>query len=165
MTVLLYSVAIGAGATLLIDLWAVTRAALFDVPTPNYGLVGRWLIGIMHGEFRLDVRTAARPAAHERACGWIAHYLIGVYFAMVLLLSSGPAWLDQPTLAPAMIVGIGTVAAPFLLMQPGMGAGLAASRTRNPWSARLQSLITHSIFGIGLYGAGCLASLFHAPQA
>ena len=165
MTVLLYSVAIGVGATLVIDLWAATRAALFDVPVPNYGLVGRWLIGVMHGKLRLDTRAAALPAPHERACGWIAHYLIGVAFAMVLLLSSGPAWLDQPTLAPAMIVGIGTVAAPFLIMQPGMGAGIAATRTRHPWSARLQSLITHSIFGIGLYGAGCLASLFHVSQA
>jgi DMSO reductase anchor subunit len=49
-------------------------------------------------------------------------------------------------------------------MQPGMGAGIAASRTRNPWSARLQSLVTHTIFGMGLYGAGLIASLFHMGQ-
>lgn len=165
MTILLYSVAIGTAATVLIDLWAVLRAALFGVAMPNYGLVGRWLIGVVHGNLRLDSRLSTPPAAHERAFGWVAHYLIGIAFAMVLLVNRGSAWLEQPTLAPAIIVGIGTVAAPFLLMQPGMGAGIAASRTRNPWSARLQSLITHSIFGLGLYGAGYVASLFRVSQA
>jgi len=52
---------------------------------------------------------------------------------------------------PALAVGIGTVAAPFFLMQPGMGAGIAASRTPRPNAARLQSLLTHAVFGLGLY--------------
>ena len=56
----------------------------------------------------------------------------------------------RATLGPALLVGIGTVAAPFLLMQPGMGAGIAASRTRRPGAARMQSLVTHTIFGLGL---------------
>jgi hypothetical protein len=53
-----------------------------------------------------------------------------------------------------LLVGIGTVAAPFLLMQPGMGAGMAASRTPAPNAARLQSLLTHAVFGLGLYLGG-----------
>ena len=36
-------------------------------------------------------------------------------------------------------------------MQPGMGAGIAASRTPRPAAARVQSLLTHAIFGLGLY--------------
>lgn len=159
MTILMYSVAIGVGATMLIDLWAVLRAAWFNVAKPNYGLLGRWVMGLVRGRLRLDPLATTRACPGEMVFGWIAHYVIGIMFATILLASSGPAWLDQPTLAPAMIVGIGTVAAPFLLMQPAMGAGIAASRTRNPWSARLQSVITHSIFGIGLYVAGYLVSL------
>jgi hypothetical protein len=73
-------------------------------------------------------------------------------------LTWGASWLQQPTLAPALVVGIGTVAAPFLLMQPGMGAGIAANRTPRPGAARLQSLITHAVFGLGLYAA----ALFNA---
>jgi len=61
------------------------------------------------------------------------------------------AWVRQPTLAPALIVGIGSVAAPFLLMQPGMGAGVAARCTPHPAKARLHSLLTHAVFGVGLY--------------
>jgi hypothetical protein len=55
------------------------------------------------------------------------------------------------------------VAAPFFLMQPGMGAGIAASRTRRPAAARFQSLVTHGVFGLGLYAAGWAASLLPAP--
>jgi hypothetical protein len=63
-----------------------------------------------------------------------------------------------------LIVGLGSVAAPFLLMQPGMGAGIAASRTPRPTAARLRSLVTHGIFGLGLYATGwvtCLLGMLH----
>ena len=66
--------------------------------------------------------------------------------------------MRHPTLAPALIVGIGTVAAPFLLLQPGMGAGIAASRTPDPAAARMRSLVMHAVFGVGLYLVGCLMS-------
>jgi hypothetical protein len=36
-------------------------------------------------------------------------------------------------------------------MQPGLGAGIAASKTPNPNKARLRSLLNHFIFGVGLY--------------
>lgn len=45
---------------------------------------------------------------------------------------------------------------PFLIMQPGMGAGLAGSRTAKPAATRLQSLLTHTVFGLGLYAAACV---------
>ena len=86
----------------------------------------------------------------ESALGWGAHYLIGMAFASLMLLW-GEAWIRQPTLAPALLVGALTVAAPFLVMQPAMGAGIAASRTPRPGAARLQSLINHCVFGLGLY--------------
>ena len=38
----------------------------------------------------------------------------------------------------------------------GMGAGIAASRTPTPWKNRLRSLLTHAVFGAGLYFCGLL---------
>jgi hypothetical protein len=69
---------------------------------------------------------------------------------------------EHAPIVPALSVGIGTVAAPFLLMQPGMGAGIAASRMLRPAAARLHSLVTHTIFGAGLYAVGWATSLLHA---
>lgn len=149
----------GAGATALMDLWGLARKPLLGIPPPDYSLVGRWLAWMTRGQFR-HASIAASPAMHgERALGWSAHYLSGIAFAAMLLGIGGHAWIQRPTLAPALLVGIATVAAPFLLMQPGMGAGLAARRTARPGAARLQSLLTHTVFGIGLYAAGLVASL------
>jgi hypothetical protein len=145
---------IGAGATLATDLWTMARRKLLGVPAPDYGLVGRWFAHMARGRFRHERIAAAAPVRGERLIGWTAHYLIGVVFAGVLLAACGPAWVRQPTLAPALALGIVTVVAPLLLMQPGMGAGIAASRTARPGTARLQSLVTHAIFGLGLYAAG-----------
>ena len=148
----------GAGATMLIDLWAVIRKRLLGIPALDYALVGRWLAYLARGRFRHDPIKASPPVEGERLIGWTAHYLIGIAFAVVLLAVWGLDWARQPTIAPALIVGIGSVAAPFLLMQPGMGAGIAASRTPRPAAARIQSLLTHAIFGLGLYAAGWAAS-------
>lgn len=148
------TILVGAGATAVMDLWAIARRRLFGIPPPDYRLVGRWLAHMPRGRFRHDPIAAAAPVRGERALGWTAHYLVGIAFAAILLGACGIDWLRQPTLAPALVVGIGTVAAPFLLMQPGMGAGIAASRTPRPGVARLQSVITHAIFGLGLYAAG-----------
>jgi hypothetical protein len=54
---------------------------------------------------------------------------------------------------PAIVIGIGTVIAPWFVMQPGMGAGIAASRTPDPRAARLRNIATHVVYGVGLYGS------------
>ena len=145
---------VGICATLVMDVWSWLRQQLLGVAPPNYAMVGRWLLHMGHGQFRHTVIAASPAMPGEKAVGWLAHYLTGPVFAGVLLGIAGQGWIDRPTLAPALLVGISTVTAPFLLMQPGMGAGIAASRTPAPNTARLQSLLTHAIFGIGLYLGG-----------
>ena len=151
MSLLLQSIVLGIGATIVIDVWAIVRRSWPGVSQPNFGLVGRWLIGVMRGRLRLSTEITSTPSRLELVCGWVAHYAIGIGFAGMLLWTAGPSWVVEPTLAPALMVGVSTVAAPFLLMQPGMGAGIAASRSPAPWSARFHSMLTHSIFGGGLY--------------
>ena len=150
---------VGIGATLFLDLWALARHRLGQAPLPDYGLVGRWFAYMPRGRFRHDAIGAVPAVAGERLIGWAAHYAIGIAFAAVLLAICGLEWLQQPALGPALIVGVSTVAAPFLLMQPGMGAGFFASRTPRPGPARIRSLVTHTVFGVGLYVAGWLTHL------
>lgn len=149
----------GIGATAVTDIWGYARKPLLGVAPPDYGLVGRWIAHMKHGRFRHDAIAAAPAMPGERLIGWTAHYLIGIGFAAVLTGIGGLAWYRQPTLGLALLVGIGTVIAPFLLMQPGMGAGIAASRTPRPNAARLQSLILHTVFGLGLYATGVVMRL------
>ena len=157
MDTLVYLLLTGAGATAAMDLWMIARRRLLGIPLPDYGLVGRWLAHMARGRFRHERIAASPPVAGERLLGWTAHYLIGIGFAAVLLVVWGSEWARQPTPGPALIVGIGSVAAPFLIMQPGMGAGIAARLTPDPTAARIQSLVTHTVFGFGLYAAGLIA--------
>lgn len=149
----------GVGATAATDAWAAIRRRILGVAAPDWGLVGRWIAHMPRGRFRHSSMAAAAPVSGERLIGWIAHYAIGVAFAAVLIAIWGRAWIDAPAPGAALLVGTVSVLAPFLLMQPGMGAGIAASRTPRPAAARLQSLLTHTIFGLGLYAAG-LANRF-----
>lgn len=153
MQALFDTLAVGAGATLATDLWALARRRLFATPLPNWSLVGRWIGHMRRGRFRHESIARAAPVEGEAAIGWIAHYLIGMAFAAPLPTVWGAHWLHAPTPGPAIAVGVCTVLAPFLLMQPGMGAGLAARRTPRPGMARVQSLATHLVFGLGLYAS------------
>jgi hypothetical protein len=163
MDYLISTLITGVGATALTDLWGLARKPLLAIPPPDYGLVGRWLAHMPLGRFRHASIAASPPVNGERLIGWTAHYLIGIAFAAVLVGIWGLAWIRHPTLGPALIVGISTVAAPFLLMQPGMGAGIAARLAPRPAAARLQSLITHTVFGLGLYATGWAAHYFYSP--
>jgi len=84
-----HAAVIGAGATAALDLWSLYVARAFGVKGLDYGLLGRWIGGLLTGKgWRQDLSTAA-PVGAERAIGWVAHYAIGVLFAAGLLGSVG----------------------------------------------------------------------------
>lgn len=146
------AVAIGIGATLLIDLWNLFLKHTFSIPLFNYCLLGRWLRHIPQGTFRHTSIAASSQKSFECSVGWIAHYTIGVVFALMFVVLTSGDWLARPTLLPALLYGISTVVFPFFIMQPSFGLGIAASKTPKPTQARLKSLVTHAVFGVGLYG-------------
>ena len=151
---ILGAIAIGIGATLVMDLWNLFLKRTFGIPSLNYCLLGRWLRHMPGGTFRHDSISAAPQKPFECTVGWVAHYTIGVGFALVFVALTSGDWLARPTLLPALLYGIGTVVFPFFIMQPSFGLGIAASRTPKPMQARLKSLVTHSVFGVGLYVCG-----------
>ena len=156
---LISAILIGLGATLTTDLWALFLSRAFMIPAPNYCLVGRWLRTMPEGIFRHSNIAFAPQKSAECTVGWIAHYMIGITFAIAFVALAGNNWLQHPTLIPAIIFGVVTVLMPFFIMQPSFGLGLAASKTSNPAQARLRSLMNHIAFGIGLYLFGLLINL------
>lgn len=155
---LAHALAIGVGATAMLDLYALLMKRAFGLAGPNWAMVGRWVAHMPQGRFVHERITAAEPVRGEGALGWTVHYVVGVLYAAVLLAVWGSDWVREPTLAPAMTVSLVGLAAPFLLMQPGMGAGIAASRTPEPNVARLQSVAAHGVFGAGPYLSALLLS-------
>lgn len=158
MNEIVAAIAIGIGAALLMDLWNLFLKRAFNIPSLNYCLLGRWFGHMPSGVFRHTSIAAAPPKRFECPLGWIAHYGIGAMMALAFVGLVTNAWLVRPTLLPALLYGLATVAFPFFIMQPALGLGVASSRTPKPTQARLKSLATHTVFGIGLYICGLVMS-------
>ena len=148
---ILGAIAIGIGATLVMDLWNLFLKRTFSIQSLNYCLLGRWLRHMPGGTLRHASIAAAPQKPLECPVGWIAHYTIGVVLALGFVVLTSGDWLARPTLLPVLLYGIGTVVFPLFILQPAFGLGVAASRTPKPTQARLKSLVTHTVFGLGLY--------------
>jgi len=144
------AVSIGAGATLLMDVWALLLRQ-FGVPSLNFAFLGRWVGHLPRGRWMHPSIARATPVRGESWIGWCAHYSIGIAFSALLLWTYGLGWARSPALLPALSIGIVTVVAPLLVLQPGMGAGIASWKTPTPVFNCIKSLATHTIFGLGMY--------------
>lgn len=144
--------AVGIGATALMDLWLWLLSRL-GVPATGFAMVGRWVGHFARGSFAHAAISKAAPVRFERGLGWATHYLIGIAYALLLVGLQGTAWLDQPSPLPALAFGVLTVAAPWFVMQPALGAGVLALKTPTPLKNGLRNLANHAVFGAGLYVA------------
>ncbi len=148
----LRTVLIGAGATLVMDVWALLLRQ-FGVPSVNFAFLGRWIGHLCQGQWTHESIARATPVSGELLIGWCAHYSIGISFAAVLILTFGLKWARSPTLLPALAIGIATVLAPLFILQPALGAGIASSNTPTPVFNCIKSVVTHTVYGFGLYFA------------
>lgn len=143
-------VLIGCGATLIMDIWLMLLKQL-GVQTLNFAFIGRWVGHLFRGRVTHASIGKAPQIPHEVPLGWLTHYAVGIAFAMLLVGLFGTGWVAAPSLAPAIAVGVGTVVFPFLVMQPAMGLGVAASRTEAPLRNCIRSVVNHAVFGLGLF--------------
>ena len=150
------SLVVGIGGTAAMDIWALFLKAAFAQTLPNWGMVGRLFAHVGRGTMFHDDIAKAAPVANESAIGWIAHYVIGIIYAGILIALAGQAWVASPTFMPALVVGLVTVGAGWFILQPGMGAGWAASLRPNPWKTRALNIAAHVVFAAGLYGTALL---------
>jgi len=103
-------------------------------------------------------RPIADSAAisNELAIGWIAHYATGIVYGLAYLTIIQVLFSSVPTLTSALVFGLVTLVAPWLIMQPGMGAGIFASKTPRPGVMRLINVSMHVVFGVSLHIAWLL---------
>lgn len=150
------AVGIGIGATAVMDVWllALKRAG---VPTQNFAMLGRW-IGHLPQQRIHSALAKAAPVKGEAIIGWSAHYAIGIAFAAIMVAVNGQSWIDRPSVLPALLTGIVTVAAPLFILQPAMGSGIASTKTPKPVLNTLKSVANHSVFGLGMYAAAVVGA-------
>jgi Protein of unknown function (DUF2938) len=145
------SIVMGVAATALLDLWALLLNRIFGFGLPNWAMIGRWVAHLPSGQVIHEDIGRAAPAANELTIGWVFHYAVGVLFAMATLVLGGAAWAKTPTWPLPLIVGIVTVGCGWFILQPALGAGIAASRKPDAHRIRLLNIAGHIVFGIGLW--------------
>lgn len=148
---MLQGVWIGIVATICIDIWAVIAKNVLRLPTADWAMVGRWFGHMPRGVLLHRPISRSAPVRNELALGWIAHYLIGVLYGLAYLYIIQVALSREPSLTSGLAFGLATLFAPWLVMQPAMGAGVFASRTPRPAVVRLTNLSMHAVFGVSLY--------------
>jgi hypothetical protein len=146
----------GVLATLSMDILGLFLKYTFKIPPANWTLIGRWFASLPHGKFFHTDISQSPSIAFETTIGWIAHYAIGIAYAALLLAFTGVDWLQDPTVLPPLVIGWVTVGAGWFVLQPGMGAGWAASKRTNKWQIRGLNILAHTIFGLGLYAGAVL---------
>ncbi len=145
----------GIGATAIMDLYAFILRQ-FGINGLDYKFLGRWIGHMFNGKFVHNTIFDSTAIKNEWIIGQLAHYLIGIAFAFLLIIMFGKKWLDNPSLFPALAIGLLTMLAPFFLMQPAFGFGIAGSNLPDPNKARLMSLIIHFVYGLGLFFSALL---------
>lgn len=152
MLLILQAVFIGTLATLFMDLMTWCRKRFFKITALNYALVGRWMLCWKQGVFRHKNILQSPQQKYEHISGWLIHYLLGIVWAYLYLLINN-LFAFEYLLLSILIFALLTTLAPLMLMQPALGFGFFASRTPHPSKSIQNSLITHLIFGFGLYFA------------
>jgi hypothetical protein len=140
----------GVIATAVGDIWHVILRRTTDFPVSKWGLVGRWVAGFANGRFVNQAIGATPPVETESAIGWGFHYFVGIVYAAVYWAALA-AFDQQPAVLNGLVFGLLTIVAPFLVMMPALGMGIAGLRTPKPSVVQFVAVTTHLIFGFGLY--------------
>ncbi|MCU4504131.1 DUF2938 domain-containing protein [Acinetobacter sp. WU_MDCI_Abxe161] len=149
-TIFFQALFLGVGATIFMDIWLLILK-IFKIPTLNFSFLGRWIGWIFQGKLIHQTIAQSPQIKGEYLLGWIAHYSVGIIFALIFIFFVGSTWLIQPQFYSALLFGVVTVLIPSFIMQPAMGNGFASSKTPHPFLNCLKSLMNHSVFGCGLY--------------
>ncbi|KFZ38697.1 hypothetical protein HR45_04550 [Shewanella mangrovi] len=155
--IILFCLLVGIGSTVILDIWVTVVEKVLGIPPTNWGIVGRWLLGIPKGKLVVDASDTSAPTFIEKALGWIFHYAIGIGYAVLIILFFGAGFIDNPTVLPIFVVGLvlSTLAGLAILM-PGLGAGFMG-RLLPEWTPMfIYLVVAHTVFSIGQYGFAML---------
>ena len=148
----LHGLVIGIAATVILDIWALVAKRAYDAVPANWALAGRWFAHMKDKRFVHESIADAMPVRGELAIGWLAHYLVGIVYGLLVVAIWSFQEVTYPTLGAPFLIGLvlATCAAWFV-MQPGMGLGVTARKTPDPLRVRLRTIVNHVVFSFGLY--------------
>ncbi len=83
-TLFFQALCLGIGATIFMDIWLFILK-IFKIPTLNFAFLGRWVGWIFQGKLIHQSIAKSPQIKGEYLLGWIAHYSVGIIFALSFL--------------------------------------------------------------------------------
>ena len=156
-TLIFFSLVVGIGSTLFLDLWGLFLFKLKGIPATDWGSVGRWLLGLRQGLWVASQQDTRPTSLLEKVSGWAFHYFVGIAYAVIVAIGWGEPFIQAPTLLPIILVGIVlSSVAGLTLFMPAMGAGFFGRKIPNQGTAILMMMIAHTVFALGQFSFALL---------
>ncbi|RQW62771.1 DUF2938 family protein [Vibrio viridaestus] len=145
-----FCIFVGIGSTLVLDVWVMLVQKVTGIPPTNWSVVGRWLKGLPKGSLVLG--DASNLNQSDKVIGWIFHYIIGIAYAVLLILYAGTGFIDNPQWEAVIVIGlVVSTLAGLLILMPGLGAGVLGRKLPNQMLMILYLIIAHAVFAVGQY--------------
>ncbi|MBN9492841.1 DUF2938 family protein [bacterium] len=142
-----------------IDAWSLVLRHEFHVATLDYAMLGRWI-----GHFpRAASSKHASPPLHRSEANGPS---VGWRTTRSAWRSRPPSsrcggfdWAGLPNIVPPLVVGFGSVLAPWLVMHPAFGAGICGRNDPPPLGRPAPEPGHPHRYGLGLYVPAVAISL------
>ncbi|MCJ2181306.1 DUF2938 domain-containing protein [Novosphingobium sp. 1949] len=147
-----FALVVGIGATVVLDLWALALRHALGVAGANWGIVGRWLMGLGSGNVIYRGTDLSAPTRAEKALGWAFHYLVGLGYAALYPLVWGAGFLNAPRVLPVVLVGfVFSTLAGLVVLTPCLGGGVFARKAPDQPRRIALSLVNHTVFAVAQF--------------
>ena len=141
----------GIIATVLFDIFQISISYAYKVNKTKWNLVGRYFIGLKNHKLFVENIESENSIKNELFIGYFIHYSVGAIYGLIYVIIN-LLFFDHPSLFLAIFIGFMTVLGAWCYMMPyAYNTGFFASKKEDQFQIMVQNLITHFIFGIGLY--------------
>ena len=149
--IILEGIFTGLIATLIFDIFNQSLYFAYSIDRPKWNLLGRYFLGYKQGYFIRKNLVNDEEIRNELQWGYLIHYSIGIIYGLFYVFLN--TWLfDYPSILLAYIIGFISVLGAWCYLMPfAYDLGFFASKSEDRLKVMIQNLITHFVFGTGLF--------------
>jgi len=142
---------IGFLAVLFLNIAAYLFSLVAHLPQSNFGLLGRWIAMIYHGQLTTPSISQDPAIPHELAIGLVGHLFTSFVFTfMYLLVCLRHSIRTASPLLSGTLFGLALMAFPIFVEYPAMGISVFAHQWPYLTLGALRIFTCHLFFGVGL---------------
>ncbi len=153
METLIWAFLGGMVGAVLMDITETYAAKIGITSGVNIALIGRWFLGLLHGQlFHLNILDS-KPFPQEMKAGWVFHFLVGgggVALIYPLFFQGTGLPLPSNPLLGGLAFGLVTSLLPWFILLPSFGWGIFGRRGPQGSNALLASTLSHVPYGLGV---------------